>query len=34
MVQYNRIQPPKAVNMFWVKEVLNETQMEECVVKE
>lgn len=34
MVQINRIQPPRAVNMFGVKEVVNETQMRECVVKE
>lgn len=34
MVQYNNTQPPKAVNIFGVEEVVNETQMKECVVKE
>lgn len=33
MVQFNRLQPPKAVNMLEVEEAVNETQMRECVVK-
>lgn len=34
MVQFNRIQSPKAANMLEVEEVVNETQMREYVVKE